>query len=71
MPLHKAAEEMRNLYANEIARAVHTGQQPSPLQVDSWAKYDRALRDGDPGAAFSTRGEQLPRKASTDRAPRE
>ena len=32
MPLHKAAEEMRNLYANEIARAVHTGQQPSSLQ---------------------------------------
>lgn len=54
MPLRKAAEEMRDMYANEIARAVHAGRAPSPLQVEAWAKYEQALRDGDPGAAFSS-----------------
>lgn len=58
MPLRKAAEEMRDTYANEIARAVYAGREPSPLQLESWAKYDRALREGDPGAAFSWRDSQ-------------
>ncbi len=76
MPLHRAAEEMRNLYANEIARAVHTGQQPSPLQVESWAKYDRALRDGDPAqrsphAASSCLGRRLRSRPARVTAPRQ
>jgi len=58
LPLHRAAEEMRDLYANEIARAVHAGEEPSAMQLESWAKYDRALREGDPSAAFSARTDQ-------------
>jgi len=52
MLLRKHAEEMRDMYANEIAAAVHGGEPPSPLQVESWARYDTAARGGDPAAAF-------------------
>lgn len=47
MPLRKAAEDTRNLHANEIARAVHAGKKPSPQQVKSWAKYDRGAETRD------------------------
>lgn len=60
MPLRKAAEDMRNLYANEIARAVHAGEKPSPQQVESWAKYDRAARSRDPGPIMFARDDDVP-----------
>lgn len=56
VPLRKHAEEMRDMYANEIAAAVHGGATPSPLQVESWARYDAAARGGDPAAAFPPSG---------------
>ncbi|QZQ53723.1 hypothetical protein KZI27_00335 (plasmid) [Curtobacterium sp. TC1] len=43
---------MRDMYANEIAAAVHSGEPPSPLQVESWARYDAVARGGDPAAGF-------------------
>lgn len=52
MPLRQHAVEMRDLYANEIASAVHGGEQPSRLQLESWARYDAAVRDADPAAVF-------------------
>lgn len=54
MSLRKHAEQMRDLYANEIAAAVYEGREPSPSQLASWAQYqaaanaediDEALRD--------------------------
>ncbi len=50
--LRKHAEEMRDMYANAIAAAVHGGSEPSQLQVESWARYDAAARGADPAAAF-------------------
>lgn len=46
MPLKRVAEEMRDIYANAIARAVHDGDSPSADVVASWAFYDAALREG-------------------------
>jgi len=43
MPLRKAAKDMRDLYANEIARAIHKGVEPSQYSIDAWAKYDAEL----------------------------
>lgn len=60
MPLRKAAEDMRNLYANEIARAVHAGEKPSPQQVESWAKYDRAARSRNPEPIMFARADDAP-----------
>lgn len=54
--LRKHAEEMRDMYANEIAAAIHSGNVPSPLQVEAWARYDAAARGGDPAAAFPSSG---------------
>ena len=34
---------MRDLYANEIARAVHAGRTPDPFSVASWSRYDAEL----------------------------
>jgi len=53
MPLRKHAEEMRDMYANEIAAAVAAGEVPSPPQVESWVKYDAAARGEDPAQAFT------------------
>jgi len=35
VPLCRAVEEMRDMYANEIALAVHAGKEPLPLQAES------------------------------------
>lgn len=51
--LRKHSEEMRDLYANEIAAAVHDGVQPSRLQLESWATYHAAARSADPGTVFA------------------
>lgn len=51
--LRKHSEEMRDLYANEIAAAVHDGVQPSRLQLESWARYHAAARSADPGTVFA------------------
>ncbi|WP_157887681.1 hypothetical protein [Frondihabitans sp. PAMC 28766] len=48
MPLREAAREMRDVYANEIARAVHAGQEPDPFAVVSWAKYEAEATSGEP-----------------------
>jgi len=53
MPLRKHVEEMRDMYANEIAAAVAAGEVPSPLQVESWVKYDAGARGSDPAAGFA------------------
>lgn len=60
MPLRKAAEDMRNLYANEIARAVYAGEKPSPQQVESRTKYDRAARSRDPGPIMFAQADDAP-----------
>ena len=46
MPFKRVAEEMRDIYANAIAQAVHDGDTPPPDLVASWAFYDAALREG-------------------------
>ncbi|MFJ3490491.1 hypothetical protein [Leifsonia aquatica] len=46
MPFKRVAEEMRDIYANAIARAVHDGDSPPGDIVASWAFYDAALREG-------------------------
>ncbi len=55
MPWRKHAEEMRNVYANEIAAAVHRGETPSDTQLEAWARYDAVARGDDPGRAFPAR----------------
>lgn len=42
MPLRHQAGEMRDLYANAIAEAVHEGREPPGWQVAAWAKYRTA-----------------------------
>lgn len=54
--LRKAAREMRDVYANEIARAVHAGQQPQPLSLESWARYDAQAKAEKPCEAIATPG---------------
>lgn len=46
-PLRKHAEEMRDMYGAEIAAARAAGIEPSPLQVESWERYDAAARSED------------------------
>lgn len=46
MPFKRVAEEMRDIYANAIAQAVHDGDTPPPDLVASRAFYDAALREG-------------------------
>lgn len=53
MPLRKHAEEMRDMYANEIAEAVAEGRTPEPRQVESWVKYAVAESGADPSSAFA------------------
>lgn len=52
MPIQHAAREMRDMYANEIAAALHAGQQPSRFQLESWAKYDAAATAEQPATVF-------------------
>jgi hypothetical protein len=49
-PLRKHAEEMRDLYGAEIRAARAAGIAPSPLQLESWERYDAAARSEDPAA---------------------
>lgn len=53
MPLRKHAEEMRDMYAEEIAAALAAGATPSPLQIASWEKYAAAAQSSDPAAVMS------------------
>lgn len=50
MPL-KAAEAMRDSYANEIARAVHAGMRPDPFAVEAWERYDSEAKAREEAAA--------------------
>lgn len=43
MPLRQSAREMRDLYANEIARDVHGGRTPSEFSLEAWARYAAEL----------------------------
>ena len=52
-PLQKHVEEMRDLYAAEIQAARESGEIPSPMLLESWARYDVAARSEDPGRAFA------------------
>ncbi len=47
-PLRKHAEEMRDMYGAEIQAAREAGIESSPLQLESWDKYDAAARSEDP-----------------------
>ncbi|GIT82086.1 hypothetical protein LLS1_37550 [Leifsonia sp. LS1] len=38
-PLKHAAEDMRDIYANEIARVVSAGEWPALELVRSWQRY--------------------------------
>jgi hypothetical protein len=38
-PMRQAAEDMRDIYANEIARRVSAGEWPAPELVRSWERY--------------------------------
>jgi|GEM_PF-1522106 len=67
MPLQRHAEQMRDMYANEIARTLHRGEQPSRGLVESWAKYDAAVQAGDPASAF--RPEPSSTAGGTEPAP--
>jgi hypothetical protein len=49
-PLRKHAEEMRDMYGAEIQAARDAGDEPSPLQLESWERYDAAARSEDPAA---------------------
>lgn len=51
--LRKAAREMRDVYANEIARAIHAGQQPQQFSVESWARYDAEAKADKPCEAIA------------------
>lgn len=51
MPLRRQAEQMRDLYANEIAAAVNEGREPSALQVKAWAEYQAAAQAEDANGA--------------------
>ncbi|WP_313542343.1 hypothetical protein [Leifsonia aquatica] len=55
MPFKRVAEEMRDIYANAIAQAVHDGDTPPPDLVASWAFYDAALREGRAAAVLRDR----------------
>ncbi|GAA2048297.1 hypothetical protein GCM10009820_03130 [Leifsonia soli] len=48
VPLRRQAEEMRDLYANEIAAAVHEGRTPTAHQLASWARYRAMAASDDP-----------------------
>ncbi|NYD74667.1 hypothetical protein BJ963_002186 [Leifsonia soli] len=39
---------MRDLYANEIAAAVHEGRTPTAHQLASWARYRAMAASDDP-----------------------
>lgn len=51
MQMRKIAREWRDVYANEIARAVHDGHEPDTHALRSWARYDAESRSDRP---FST-----------------
>lgn len=53
VPLRKHVEEMRDLYAAEIAAVRAAGEEPSPLLLESWEKYDAAARSDEPGQVFT------------------
>jgi hypothetical protein len=52
MPIRRQAEQMRDLYANEIAAAVSEGREPSALQIASWIRYRDAAIAADPRAVL-------------------
>jgi hypothetical protein len=52
MPIRRQAEQMRDLYANEIAAAVSEGREPSALQIASWIRYHEAALAADPRAVL-------------------
>lgn len=52
MPFRRAAEELRDVYANEIARVVSKGGSPAPELVQSWERYAAAATSDDPSTAF-------------------
>lgn len=51
MPIGKIAREWRDLYANELARAVYQGRNPDDHALSAWSRYDAESRSDKP---FST-----------------
>lgn len=54
MPLRKHAAQMRDMYANEIAAALHEGRTPTPEQIEAWARYNAAAQSENPGAVLGS-----------------
>ncbi len=48
MPTGKIAREWRDLYANELARAVYQGRKPDDHSLSAWSQYDAESRSGKP-----------------------
>ena len=44
-PLQRAAKDMHDIYANEIARLIAAGEKPSDELVRSWERYAAETRD--------------------------
>jgi hypothetical protein len=44
-PLKRAAEDMRDIYANEIARLIASGEIPAVELVGSWERYSSDADD--------------------------
>lgn len=57
MPFRRAAQELRDVYANEIARVVAEGELPAPELVHYWERYAAAADSQDPSAVFLPRRE--------------
>ena len=52
MPLRELAAQMRDVYANEIALALHEGRTVPPAQLAAWVQYRDAATADDPNAAM-------------------
>lgn len=63
MPFRRAAEELRDVYANEIARVVAEGELPAPELVHSWERYAAAAASNDPSRVFLPGREEKPSQA--------
>lgn len=58
MPFRRAAEELRDVYANEIARVVSHGATPAPELVRSWERYATAASSDDRSTVFLAKGNE-------------
>ena len=65
MPIRKFAREWRDVYANEIARAVHDGRAPTAHAISAWARYDAARRSEAPPSTIGPDAPAADRRKQT------